>query len=291
MSSERYARQISFFGAEGQALIEQTKYAIVGLGGTGSHVVQQISFLGGRNFCLIDGDMVDGSNLNRLITAIPSDIGKTTKVDAAARLITSLHPEANLTRITKSFISEEGFQAIKEADIVFGCVDRDGARLILNEICQAYERPYIDIATGIDADNPREYGGRIHYSVNGESCIYCDNLLDLSEIDDDLASEQQRANKERIYGIKRTELENSGPSVVALNGIIASAAVMEFMVDLTGLRKAKRLLTYRGLWGSFGPTTDPPAAHCPYCKGNMIRGRGNEANIDRWIKEGFGFRV
>src|SRR5438128_2649149 len=61
----RYSRNEELFGAEGQAKIARTKVTIVGLGGLGSQVGQQLVYLGVRSFALIDFDIVTDSSLNR----------------------------------------------------------------------------------------------------------------------------------------------------------------------------------------------------------------------------------
>ena len=50
---------------------------------------------------------------------------------------------------------------MKEAYYVFGCVDIDGARLVLNELCSAYSTPYFEIASDADPGPPLAYGGRV----------------------------------------------------------------------------------------------------------------------------------
>lgn len=68
----RYDRQVRAFGPEGQAVLERMSVAIVGLGGTGSIVAQQLAHLGGGRLLLIDHDEFDMSNLNRLQGAMPA---------------------------------------------------------------------------------------------------------------------------------------------------------------------------------------------------------------------------
>lgn len=284
MSADRYSRHELFFGKDGQEMIGKTKYAIVGLGGTGSHLAQQLAYLGGKDYRVIDGDRLDPSSLNRVVTARPSDLSPPRlKVEVAERLVREVQPGSKIEVVPKSFVTEEGFAAIRSADVVFGCVDRDSARLILNEFCQAYTIPYVDIATDIDKDNPRQFGGRYHFSVDGERCVFCDDLLDQDAIRHDFENKAQRLADERIYGVPRSALAGTGPSVVSLNGLLVSAALMEFMVDLTGLRKAKRWLQYSGFWGTLAAVNNPAKAHCPYCKGSLIRGRGKAANVERYI--------
>lgn len=55
---ERFDRQILLFGEEGQEKLAAATVAIVGVGGLGSHVVQQLAYLGIRRFLLVDGERV-----------------------------------------------------------------------------------------------------------------------------------------------------------------------------------------------------------------------------------------
>jgi hypothetical protein len=79
-------------------------------------------------------------------------------------------------------------------------------------------------------------------------------------------------------------LDQVGPSVVSINGVVASLAVTEFMLNVTGIRLAKRLLTYRGQMGVVTVKSEEPAPNCYYCKG--IRGKGDAADVWRYVREG-----
>ena len=292
MLSDRFNRQIGFFGAEGQARIQAVAVAVVGAGGTGSHVVQQLAYLGVKKFAVIDGDRVSETNLNRLIGATPQDAQlKTYKVDVAARMISSLKTGAEIAPVRETFISDAGYDAIIQADAVFGCVDHDAPRLVLNEVCQAFQLPYFDIGTGIDPHNPRDFGGRVYYSVGGGRCLHCDGLLDQKEIDVAFSSEERRTVDAAIYGVPRAELGNSGPSVVFLNGLLASACLTEFVADLSGLRPAQTHVEYRGSFGSLNVRKDPPSETCYCCRGKAIRGAGERSDVRRYIREGWGARL
>jgi hypothetical protein len=89
-----------------------------------------------------------------------------------------------------------------------------------------------------------------------------------------------------MYGLRRDALGDRGPSVVSLNGILASIAVTEFMVFITGVpRPPRRLLRYDGPRGIVVEPRDPPTPNCPYCTQS-----GNGDNIDwhRHIRAGLG---
>ena len=64
--TERYSRQ-SFLGPDAQERIERAVVGVVGLGGGGSHIVQQLAHIGFQRYVLYDDDAVEDTNLNRLI--------------------------------------------------------------------------------------------------------------------------------------------------------------------------------------------------------------------------------
>src|SRR5262249_54509540 len=68
VNNDRFSRQ-SFLGEHSQSAIERGVIGVVGLGGGGGHVVQQLAHVGFLNYRLYDGDGVDESNLNRLVIA------------------------------------------------------------------------------------------------------------------------------------------------------------------------------------------------------------------------------
>jgi molybdopterin/thiamine biosynthesis adenylyltransferase len=241
---------------------------------------------------LVDADFVETTNLNRLVNGVPGDVeARTPKCTVAERFIRALHSDAEIVKVEESFVSERGFAALRDSDCIFGCVDRDGARVVLNEFAQAYEIPYLDVATGIPPNRPTDFGGRIFFSIDGEACVCCADLLDQDLIQEDFESEGDKRDHEAIYGVSRGALGNSGPSVISLNGILSSLAVTEFLIHVTGLRPAAQQLTYRGSTGIVTVTPRVRTVDCPYCKPGPLRGAGDLADVQRWIRDGWGTRL
>jgi molybdopterin/thiamine biosynthesis adenylyltransferase len=100
--------------------------------------------------------------MNRLVTATVADLD-TDKVVLGRRMIRSIAPDAQVRVVPKKLQSIEALDALKSVDVLFGCLDNDGARLVLNELAVAYGIPYFDLGVGIDAQNGvvRELGGRL----------------------------------------------------------------------------------------------------------------------------------
>lgn len=280
MRGNKHSRQIEFFGEEGQKKLLLNHVVIVGTGGAGSHVAQQLAFLGVGAITLIDGDPLEETNLNRLIGVKAGDPLGMPKVDIAERNILSINTDIQVAKIQDSFITESGFRALRQANIVFGCVDNDGARLVLNEFCLAYELPYIDIATDIMPDG-LEYGGRVVTVFNNKGCLYCWSEIDEEDAGKDLENPEAKKDRDAIYGVMKDELGETGPSVVSINGIVASLAVTEFMLHSTRKRMAQPFLNYtgsRGIVNGRNKLDDD----CYYC--NAVRGQGDKANLDRYLR-------
>lgn len=279
--TERFDRNLRFFGEEGQRRLRQAHVAIVGIGGLGTHVVQQLALLGVGHLSLIDHEDLDQTNLNRYVGARHSDpIPGTPKVGLGARIVFDIDPALKVNKHQVPLISEDAFGAVIRADCVFGCLDNEGARLILNELCAAYAKPYFDLAS--DIAGPGEFGGRICAAIDGEGCLICRGILDTREAQEDLASPEEKRDREAIYGVSRDDLGNVGPSVVSINGVVASLAVTEFILHTVGIRKANYLTYYRGHTGRVTVSTDSPMPDCYYCK--EIRGHGDSADVQRYLR-------
>lgn len=280
---DRFDRNVRFFGKDGQAKIRAAKVALVGAGGLGSIVGQELAYLGVGELCPIDDEELDDSNRNRYVSARACDpIPGSRKVDLMERMIKEIDPSIIVTKVHGPLISERAFLEIRTADYVFGCVDNDGARLVLTELCAAYGRPLIDLASDVESQEKLRYGGRVCVAWGGDGCPVCMGAIDMSAAQRDLANPNVRKDVEAIYGVDRELLGALGPSVIAVNGVVASLGVTEFMIGVTGIRAPVRLINYYGHLMRMTVSKDSPAADCHYCKG--IYGVGARAAVERYLQ-------
>ncbi len=107
-------------------------------------------------------------------------------------------------------------------------------------------------------------------------------MIDSLEATRDLSGQVNRDVRRAIYDIDESLIEAAGPSVVSINGVIASLAVTEFIAGVTKIRKPFRVLIYRGQLGIVTVNNDCPESDCYYCK--KIRGQGKRANVERYLK-------
>lgn len=279
---DRFDRNIRFFGADGQAKLRNAHVAVGGCGGLGQHVIQQLAFLGVGKLTLIEDEALSRSNLNRYVLARHDDpIPGTHKIDNALRAIAAIDPSIEVIPVRNSIRSQEAFEALRAAHSFFGCFDNDGARLILNEYAKAYSKEYYDFASDIEQDAGLRYGGRVVRIDHTSGCLVCLDQINLAAAREDLESDAARQDRTKIYGVDAGLLDEGGPSVVSINGVVSSLGVTEYMLSVTGIRPPRRLLTYRGDRGIV--TTGNPDARrgCYYCE--TVAGAGASAGVERYI--------
>jgi len=263
--ADRYDRQISLFGMEGQNRIKAARVGIVGLGGLGSHLAQQLAYLGVTRYALVDGDQASSHSLNRVVTAYPDDIGQY-KTDIGERRIRAIQPDAEVTNVPHHLPHPKARAALAQVDLILGGLDHDGPRLQLTDLASAHRIVYIDAATDVHASNgPLIYGGRVVTAGTSPGCLFCLDLLDQRQIRRATMTPEELAAEAAIYGVPVDALDATGPSVVTINGVVASLAATGAMVHLAGLRSPAKQLTYRADQGGVRINLDQPTAGCPYC--------------------------
>jgi hypothetical protein len=264
--SVRYDRNIMLFGAGGQDRIKAARVGIAGLGGLGCHLVLHLAYLGVSRYVLVDGDRASSHSLNRLVTAYPDDVGQY-KTDLAERLIRAINPDTEVINIRRHLPHSDAIEALGEVDLILGGLDNDAPRLHLTDLASQHRIVYIDAATDTHAEEGSlEYGGRVVTAGISTGCLFCLGHLDQRQIRQATMTDEERATDAAIYGVPTDALDDTGPSVVTINGAVASLAATEAMVHLTGLRAPKQQLTYRADQGGVRINLDKPTLPtCPYC--------------------------
>lgn len=130
---ERYQRNLGTLGLDGQRTLFSSRIVIVGLGGLGGHVLEQMTRAGVGHITGIDPDVFEPSNLNRQLLSDVNSMG-VSKVDAAKQRVQQVRPETVFLGIKKRHIVAHK-EVWAQADLVFDCLDSITDRLSLAEIC------------------------------------------------------------------------------------------------------------------------------------------------------------
>lgn len=267
---EVFDRQIRAFGSFGQRKIEKLKVGIVGLGGTGSLIVQQLAHLGVRDFLLIDPDIIESTNLNRVVGATPNDIGEP-KVQIAERLIMAINPKARVKNIQGNVVHTQVANGLTEVDFIFGCTDSHGSRAVLQQVSYQYFIPAIDLGTTIIASNGSIEGifGRTQLLSPGQACLTCSNLLNAEEVRRDMMSAFERKLDPYIQGA-----HEPAPAVISINSTVSALAITMFLAVITGIPSKARYLIYNGLSSSLRSVFASQQKNCFICSSNGVLARG-----------------
>jgi molybdopterin/thiamine biosynthesis adenylyltransferase/rhodanese-related sulfurtransferase len=131
---ERYSRHtlIPEVGEEGQLKLLDSKVLLIGAGGLGSPAAMYLAAAGVGTLGIIDGDVVDRSNLQRQILHTEDRIGMA-KVDSAEKTLKALNPEVKVVKYTERMTSENVMDVITGYDVIVDGTDNFPTRYLLND--------------------------------------------------------------------------------------------------------------------------------------------------------------
>jgi len=211
---------------------------VIGVSGTGSLAVELLARKGIGHLILVDFDMIEHKNLNRIVNSTVADAdANRSKTKMMAEAISRYAPNTKVTIIDKSIDERDAVIAASSADILFSCVDSMAGRSIAELISRWCVIPLIDLGVTIptrrDSDghpHVADVCGRIDYvrpdgpnltdrgvvTAEGLRCEYLlENAPDAAEREIDAGY---------IKGV-----HEEAPSVMALNMRAVSDAVLEWI--------------------------------------------------------------
>lgn len=231
--SQIYDRQVRAFGMKGQAILSRLNVGIVGVGGTGSSVAEQLVREGVRRFVLVDHDKFEPSNKTRMYGSGAENKGEF-KVDIVKKNLQKILPEVRVVTIPETIISQKTLAKLKDCDVVFSCSDRHAPRSVLNELAYQYFIPVIDIGTGLDAKDDRIEGGSVRASLvsPGLPCMYCYGIINSETILAESLSKEERQKRQKEGYV--SGMDDDAPSVVTFTTMAATFGLMLFKDLLFG---------------------------------------------------------
>lgn len=208
----------SFLGADSEDRLDAATVGIVGLGGGGSHVAQQLAHVGVGRLVIIDPDTIEDTNLNRLVGGTTADVkAQRPKVDIAKRMIRGVRPAA--TVLARQSQWQAASDLLIDCDVIVGGLDSVRAKDELDAFCRRFLIPYIDMGMDVHGEAGRHLiSGQVVLSFAGGPCLRCLHIV----------TEKSLAAEAANYGAA-----GSRPQVVWPNGVLASTAVGTVVQTIT----------------------------------------------------------
>ena len=227
-------RNIRAFGESIQRALGDIHIGVVGCGGTGSAVAEQLVRLGVKRLTLIDPDELSGSNVTRVYGSTLSDIGKP-KVEVLADHLQRIFRDVSCKIVRSMITTERTARQLAECDLIFGCTDDNAGRLVLSRVVTYLLIPVIDCGVLLSSQEDGQLtgiDGRVTTLIPGQACLVCRGRIDLA-----------RASAELLTPEERVRLENEGyapalgqtePAVVTFTTFVAASAVSELLERFIG---------------------------------------------------------
>ena len=270
---ERYSRHLLLkeIGREGQERLAEGRVLIIGCGGLGSPVAMYLAAAGVGTIGLMDGDVVDESNLQRQVIHFTADVGRP-KVVSAAEKLRAINPHCRIIEIPEFFTApllpkpqepqepqEPPFRAVSlpgspfiqpgsgspsilsEYDFIIDGTDRYRTKYLINDACVINKKPY-------------SHGGVLRYSGNaftylpGHACYRC--IFGDEPSQDDIPTSSQAG----ILG-----------TVAGMIGIIQATETIKYLTK-SGELLTDSLLTIDAMTWETHKISVSPSPSCRLCQ-------------------------
>lgn len=167
---EMYSRQIlvSGIGVKGQAILRNSRVAIIGAGATGSTIAEMLARAGVGFLRIVDRDIVDLSNIPRCHLLEYSDyLERRPKSLAVADKLSRISPHIAVEPLILNIDSSNISEIIRDVDLVIDALDNLETKLLLNEASVMHGKPYIYV--GVEG----VYGMVLPVIPGETACLRC----------------------------------------------------------------------------------------------------------------------
>lgn len=242
-------RTRTMWGDLSQAQIMRLRVGVIGAGSVGGIVAEVLARVGIGHLTLMDFDVVEDHNLDRLIYATKKD------VRTRARKVSVLEPHLRASSTTPGFkiepriesiVEETGFLDALDCDVLFSCVDRNWPRQVLNHVAYSCLIPVVDGGVSIRL---RDEGQLAHAVYRAQTvgpsrpCLLCLGMYDAGRIQmerDGVLEDPQYIESLGEEG--RRQLEQERQNIMPFATGLASLEVLQFAELVTGVAQ----------WGDLG---------------------------------------
>jgi len=164
---ERYSRHILLqeVGIEGQEKLLNAKVLVVGAGGLGSPVLLYLAAAGIGTIGIIDGDVVDVTNLQRQVIHSTKAVGLA-KVLSAKERIEALNPDIKVLCFEQRLTAKNALKIINDFDFIVEATDNFNSKFLVNDACVKAGKPF-------SQGGVFRFEGQTFTYVPGNACYRC----------------------------------------------------------------------------------------------------------------------
>lgn len=265
-------------------------FVVVGASGTGSIQCELLIRAGAKKIIIVDDDGVKDINLNRILHSAVADADPSIpKALVLKRELDKLGFDCEVEAIVGTILDQEVLARLREADIIFGCIDKALPRELLGKFCFRYLIPYIDVGTEIGGDEHSivSVDARVTYIAPGRHCLQCVGIVTGRQLHFESVSSGER---ERIQNQGYSDdLVMTQPAVMDLNMRAASSGMMwmrhllqPFLMVPMPVSILENVVTtsIRRI-----EVPNKPNSHCPICQKNRTAGYGDCAPFLGFTRE------
>ncbi len=252
--------------------LQKLHVGVVGAGGLGSPIAEQVARMGVASIAIVDDDLLDTpSNVRRVVGSTASDLRATLpppKVDVVARHIDGLGLVPPVRRIRADVREEDAFRSLLDCDVVLAATDTHGSRATINELASVYLMPVIDVGVraGTKADGRlSNLVAEVRTLTPTTPCLWCREVVSAEVI---RAENLPRDQREELLeeGYLPQGLGEPAPSVVALTFLgasLATSALIALVSEEGEVAPSAFLVeSLLGFAREMKPTEPDPACRC-----------------------------
>lgn len=239
-----YDRQIGAFGLDGQIRINQTKVGIIGIGGTGSIIAEQLVRLGVVDLKIADHDTFDKSNITRMYGSSTNDLPQKKilkkelvpryKVDIMVKHLQKINPKLNIKGFKENIVYKTTADKFLDRDVIFACTDKHWSRAIINQISFQYLIPVINTGVRLSSHLGKFSAGTIvsHFLGPDKPCLWCYDYLKSNII---YAESIDPSNRKNLINQGYIEnIDDLQPSVITYTSLGSCLSMTIFLNLITG---------------------------------------------------------
>ena len=229
------------FGKGTYGLLRNLRVCVVGCSGTGSIIAELLARNCVGNLILIDPDLVEHKNLNRIVSAKNSDADKAIpKVDVLGGMISRMGTGVTVEAIKAHTWNKSAIEHLVVCDVIFGCVDSAEGRYHLECIASSCRIPYFDLGVNLQTDFNgaiQDADAVVHYMHPGNSSLLSRGGYTSCQVTAESwkRSDRKYYDEQRIAGYL-AEVGEDQPAVMSINMQAACMAFNDFMARLHKFR-------------------------------------------------------